>query len=376
VKNPRIVLIDGNSLAYRAFYALPATMKTSSGIYTNAVYGFTTMLLKVLEEEPDFVAISFDKAAPTFRHIEFAEYKATREKAPDTLREQMPLVREIARNFDIPVYEIEGYEADDIIATLTKKAEEQNFEVLIVTGDLDTLQLVSPKTKILTTRRGITDTIVYDEKQVMKRYSLKPAQMPDFKGLKGDPSDNIPGVPGIGDKTAAELLKEFGTLEKVLENLDKIENTKIKEALKTHADLARLSKRLATLVSEVPIKIDFRKCKRMALDWKKLLPLFEKLEFKSLIRRFTEPEKLNLFAKLEEKKVSLKPSKAKYKTITTQEDLAELIKKLKEHSAFAIDCETTSADPFKAELVGISIAAEPHQACYIPIGHEVGNQQA
>ncbi|MFH1347638.1 MAG: 5'-3' exonuclease H3TH domain-containing protein, partial [Candidatus Margulisiibacteriota bacterium] len=244
MKNPNlIVLIDGNSLAYRAFYALPDTMRTTTGITTNAIYGFTTMLLKVLDEEPDFVAISFDRPEPTFRHKEYKEYKATRDKAPPTLHEQIPYVKEIAEAFDIPIYEIAGFEADDVIGTLAKEAEQQGHDVEILTGDLDSLQLVSPKIKVLTTRKGLTDTMLYGEKEVTDRYGIKASQIIDFKALKGDSSDNIPGVPKVGDKTAALLLKEFGSLDEILANVDRISKKALKENIKNNVELAKLSRR-------------------------------------------------------------------------------------------------------------------------------------
>ncbi|HTY12711.1 MAG TPA: 5'-3' exonuclease H3TH domain-containing protein, partial [Candidatus Omnitrophota bacterium] len=213
---PKAYLIDGNSLAYRAFYALPDTMRTSTGITSNAIYGFTTMLLKTLEDGPDFVAIAFDRPEPTFRHKEYKEYKATRDKAPPTLHEQMPYVKEIAEALSIPVFELAGFEADDVIGTLAREAEKEGYKVTIISGDLDPLQLVDDNIKVLTTRKGITDTVLYGEKEVEERYDgLKPSQLIDFKALKGDTSDNIPGVPKVGEKTAIELLKQFGTLEEI-----------------------------------------------------------------------------------------------------------------------------------------------------------------
>jgi DNA polymerase-1 len=292
VKNPaedpktKIVLIDGNSLAYRAFYALPDTMRTTTGITTNAIYGFTNMLLKVLQENPDFVAISFDRPEPTFRHKEYKEYKATREKAPPTLHEQIPYVKQIAEAFDIPIYEIPGFEADDVIGTLAKEAEKEGFSVTILSGDLDPLQLVNKKIKVLTTRRGITDTVLYGEKEVEERYGLKPEQLIDFKALKGDASDNIPGIPKIGEKTAVQLLKEFGSLDNLLKNIDRISKKSLKENIRKNVHLAELSKKLARIVTNVPIEVDFKKCERKEIDWKKLLPLFAKFEFESLVKKY------------------------------------------------------------------------------------------
>ncbi len=367
--DPKIVLIDGNSLAYRAFYALPDTMRTTTGITTNAIYGFTTMLLKVLEEEPDFVAISFDRPEPTFRHKEYKEYKATREKAPPTLSEQIPYVKEMAEAFDIPIYEIAGYEADDVIGTLAKEAEKEGYDVTILTGDLDPLQLVNKKIKVLTTRKGITDTVLYGEKEVKERYGLNPDRLIDFKALKGDASDNIPGIPQIGEKTAAQLLKEFDSLEDILKNADRITRKPLKENIKKNAHLAELSKKLATIVTDVPIEVDFKKCEREKIDWKKVLPLFEKLEFESLVKKYGKGiEEYTTEAVIEKKREEI--SKFNFKCVQSEKELNELIKVLEKSEGFAFDLETTSHDPFAAETVGISFSTETKSAYYLPLRHE------
>ena len=364
---PKVVLIDGNSLAYRAFYALPDTMRTTTGITTNAVYGFTTMLLKVLQEKPNFVAISFDRPEPTFRH---KEYKATREKAPPTLHEQIPYIKEIAQAFDIPIYEAPGYEADDIIGTLAKEAEKEGYEVTILSGDLDPLQLVNEKIKVLTTRKGITDTVLYGPKEVEERYGLKPEQLIDFKALKGDPSDNIPGVPKIGEKTAIELLKEFSSLENLLNNLEKIKKEGLRENLKQNAHLARLSKKLATIITNVPLKIEFEKCARGEINWEKILPLFAKLEFESLIKKYgKETQTFQPQAIVEQKREEI--SKFDFKLIESEKDLEKLCAELEKAKEFAFDLETTSVDPFVAEIVGISFSTKAKSAYYLPIGHRM-----
>ncbi len=274
----KAVLIDGNSLAYRAFYALPDTMKTASGIVTNAVYGFTTMLLKVLDKKPDFIAIAFDTAAPTFRHKQYAQYKATRQKAPPTLYEQMPLVRKMSQTMGIPIFEIDGYEADDIIGTLAKNAEEKGFNVEIVTGDLDALQMIDDRIRVLTTRKGLSDIVTYDAEEVKKRFGITPEQVVDFKSLKGDASDNIPGIKGIGEKTASDLLQKFGSLDNLLNNLDKVENIKLRAKIQAGIRDAKDSKVLATIRTDVPIKADFD-IAAFTLDISKVVPLFEELEF-------------------------------------------------------------------------------------------------
>jgi len=368
VNSPKIVLIDGNSLAYRAFYALPDTMHTTSGITTNAIYGFTNMLIKVLDEEPDFVAISFDRPEPTFRHKAYKAYKATRQKAPPTLYEQIPYVKEVTEAFDIPIYEIAGFEADDVIGTLAKEAQAQGFEVTILTGDLDPLQLVNEKIKVLTTRKGITDTVLYGEKEVVERYGIVPEQVIDFKALKGDSSDNIPGVPTVGDKTASQLLKEFGTLDNILENVDRITKRSLRENIKNNVDLAKLSKKLATIVTNVPLEIDFKKCRRSAINWQKIIPLFEKFEFNSLVKKYSKGLAEYQTETVIEKKRD-KISKLDFKCVQNEEQLQELVAELEKSEAFAFDLETTGLDPWEAQIVGISFSTQTKSAYYIPLQH-------
>ena len=283
----KLVLIDGNALVHRAYHALPK-LTTKKGELVNAVYGFTSILLKVLSElKPDYVAATFDLAAPTFRHEEFEDYKATRVKAPQELYDQLTRVKQILGALNIPIYEKEGFEADDVVGTLAKQAsgeKKENIETFIVTGDLDTLQLVVDKIKIFTLRKGIKDTIVYDEKAVVERFGLKPEQMADFKGLKGDPSDNIPGVPGIGDKTATELLKEYKTIENLYENLGLLPQ-KIGHKLEEHKEQALFSKYLATIRTDAPVKLEIEKCVLHDYDKGKVKNLFEELEFNSLLNR-------------------------------------------------------------------------------------------
>ena len=221
----KLILIDGNAIVHRAFHALPA-LTSAKGVVTNAVFGFTSIFLKMIRDlEPDYIAATFDLAGPTFRHEQFEDYKIHRVKAPDELYRQIPIVKEILGAFGVPVYEKQGYEADDVIGTLASLAKREKngkIQVIIVTGDLDTLQLVDgEKVVVYTMRKGMADTVTYDEKAVWTRYSLKPSQLSDYRGLKGDPSDNIPGVSGIGEKTAAELIQKFGSLDNLYEELAK-----------------------------------------------------------------------------------------------------------------------------------------------------------
>ena len=293
----KLVLIDSNALVHRAFHALPPTLTSPKGVMTNAVYGFTSVLLKMIKDlKPDYIAATYDLAGPTFRHEEFAEYKAHREKAPNELYEQIPLTKDILKSFGIPIYEKRGFEADDLIGALAERAKkERDLQVVIVTGDMDTLQLVDGnKVVVFTLRKGLTDTVTYNEEEVEKRYGIKPNQVIDFKGLKGDPSDNIPGVPGIGEKTASALIQEFGSMEgmyKKIESKDKKLklSPKLLEKLIENKDQAFFSKKLATIVRDVDIDFNIAQ-----VDWRKNLDrqnielTFKEFGFYSLVKRLDE----------------------------------------------------------------------------------------
>jgi len=346
-------------------------MRTSSGITTNAIYGFTTMLLKVLDDQPDFVAISFDLAGPTFRHKAYEGYKATRQKAPPTLHQQMPYVKQVADAFDIPIYELAGYEADDVIGTLAREAEKEGYDVTILTGDKDALQLVDKKIKVLHTRKGITDTVLYGEKEIEAKYGIKTEQLIDLKALMGDKSDNIPGVPKVGEKTATQLLKEFGTLENILNSADRITKKGLKDNIKKNVELAKLSKKLATIVTDAPIIVDFNKCKRSGIDWPKALPLMEKLEFTSLVKKYGQGV-LEYQAETIMEKKRAKISELDFKCVQDPADLKVLIAELNKADAFAFDLETTSLDTFEAEIVGLSFSTQTKSAYYVPVGHQSG----
>ncbi len=280
----KLVLLDGNGLVYRAFYALPY-FTTSDGRPTNAVYGFTNMLLKVLDEEkPTHAAVAFDRAAPTFRHEDYAAYKARRPRMPDDLRPQMALVKEVVEAFGFPIFEVEGYEADDVIATLARRAEEAGFRVVVVTGDLDLLQVATDRTTVVVTSRGITETTPYDQEAVRRRFGLEPEQLPDFKALRGDPTDNLPGVPGVGDKTAAELVAQFGSVEALLEQVDRAP-PRLRERLREHAEVVLQNKRLATVVRDAPVHVDWDALRVRPHHRDRVVELFRDLEFKSLLER-------------------------------------------------------------------------------------------
>jgi DNA polymerase I len=283
-----LFLIDGNSLAYRAFFALPESIATSDGRPTNAIFGFASMLVKILTDHGDVPTVVVWDAGMSGRKDISSEYKAQRSSRPDLLKQQWPHLRPLVDAFGYPNVEVEGYEADDVIAALTDKARAEGIPVMVVTGDRDAYQLVSDGVRIMTTSRGITDTKVYDRQGVIERYGIPPELVPDFIGLKGDTSDNIPGVPGIGDKTAAELLQRFGSLEGVLDNVDQISGAKRKQNLTEHAEDARISKRLATMVHDVPVDVDLVAELRREPDRSRLREIFREFELRDPLRRLEE----------------------------------------------------------------------------------------
>lgn len=289
----KLVLIDGNALLYRGFFAMRA-LTTSAGQPTNAVFSFTMMLLTLLQDQkPDVIIAAWDAPAKTFRHEEFAEYKGQRKAAPPELVEQGPLAREMVAAFRIPLVEAPGFEADDVIGTLARRGKQEGYEVLIVTGDLDALQLVEPGVRVMTTVKGVTDTVIYDEAAVEKRYGLTPAQLTDFRALKGDTSDNIPGVPGVGEKTAAQLLQQYGAIEKLLFHLDEIKPARLQAALVAATEQMTLSKRLATIVCDVPlpdVDLPALDAEPITPDWPRVRALFERLEFRALLRRLPDAD--------------------------------------------------------------------------------------
>ena len=284
----KLVLIDGNSLLYRGFFAM-RSLTTSSGQPTNAVFSFTMMLLTLLtEQQPDVIIAAWDTSTPTFRHVEFDQYKGQRSAPPPELKEQGPLAREMVVAFNIPMIEAPGFEADDIIGTLARRGRDQGYEVLIVTGDLDALQLVEPGVRVMTTVKGVTDTVYYDDDAVMNRYGLRPDQLADYRGLKGDTSDNIPGVPGVGEKTASDLLQQYGTTENLIEHIGEIKKAKLQASLEASREQIVLSKRLATIVRDVPlpgVDIPALDAAPHVPDWTAVRALFERLEFRALLKR-------------------------------------------------------------------------------------------
>ena len=289
------MLVDGHAVFHRAYHALPP-LTTSKGELVNAVFGFTSMLLRAIADiKPDYIAVAFDTAEPTFRHQEYTAYKAQRVSAPDELHEQLPRAKQVVQALNIPIFELAGYEADDIIGTLVTqssklKTQNKDLEVIIVTGDRDTLQLVGPGVKVYSPGKSFSDVVYYDEKIVREKYGLEPKQLVELKALAGDPSDNIPGVRGIGEVGATKLVKEIGTVEEIYKNLAKIPE-KTRKLLEADAEAAVMSKRLATLDCHTPIKLELNKCVLADYDKGSALKLFEELEFKSLIGKLPGIEK-------------------------------------------------------------------------------------
>lgn len=346
----KLYLIDGNSYVYRAYHAIKG-LTNSKGLPTGAIYGFTNMLLKVVrEKKPDYIAIAFDSPAPTERHRLFEAYKAQRPSTPNELINQIPYIKRIVDAFRIPVLEIEGYEADDILATLAKKGEGRGLSVTIVTGDKDIFQIVGRNIRTYDTMKDK----VYEEKDVLDKFGVGPDKVVEVMGLMGDAIDNIPGVPGIGEKTAVELIKEFGSIENLLRNLEKVKKPKLREALKINEEIARLSHNLATIHSDLPIDIDLKELSITKPDNETLLRLFRELEFSSLLKTLTPHADLD---------------KSEYSNITSEDEFLKLLERMKEKGEFSIDIESTGKDPMIAEIVGISISTEPNSACYIPLSH-------
>jgi DNA polymerase-1 len=284
-KRKKLVLIDGHAMIHRAFHAVPEDMSTRSGEVVNATFGFTMLLMKALnDEKPDYIAMTFDRPVPTFRHEQFVEYKAHRPTMPEIMRPQFGRIREVVEAFGIPIYEKDGFEADDVLGTLAAQATAQGVETIIFTGDMDTLQLVDDHVTVKVAKRGISEVETYDEEGVRKRYGIEPQQLPDFKGLVGDKSDNIPGVPGIGEKTASKLIAEYGSLENILEHVDELK-PKEQRLLREHAEQARQSKYLATIVRNVPVQLDLEGARNGQANRDRVLTVFRQLEFRSLIDR-------------------------------------------------------------------------------------------
>ncbi len=382
---PILALIDGHALAYRAYFALSNTsMHTRAGEPTHAVYGFALMLLSLWEEyKPDHLAVAFD-VGPSFRHNQYAEYKATREKMPEDMTPQMRRVEQLVRAFNIPVFTAENYEADDVLGTLAKQAATQGIETIIVTGDRDAFQLIGPHVKVLISGRTFSERKLYDEAELRARYGLSPAQLIELKGLVGDPSDNIPGVKGIGEKTGIQLIQKYGTLEELYAHLDELPPSQ-RAKLETGRDMAFLSRALARIKTDVPgIQLDLETCRTRDFDVNEVLRLFHELEFRSLLHRIPgRPARpatpiaspasvqLEMFEAPSAVEMPSAPlsvaEKPPYQVICSLAELTTLIDQLKKAESLTFDVETTSTDAITADLVGIALTDGPGHASYVPL---------
>lgn len=347
----KLMLIDGNSIIYRAFFAMPP-LTNSSGQQTNAVYGFTTMLLRLLEEhKPTHMLVAFDAGKITFRHKGYEDYKGGREKTPPELSQQFPLLKELLTAFGIAQFELDGYEADDIIGTLSKTADEAGFNVLVVTGDKDMLQLASDHVTVGLTRKGVTEVETYGPEQIQERYGLKPLQIIDLKGLMGDTSDNIPGIPGVGEKTALKLLHQYGSVEEVLAHTNELKG-KMKERVETHADDARMSKDLATIYRDVTLDKQLEDVAFGGLQAETAGPALAKLEFKSLL------ERLSFSGEVGSTGVDVEEAAADV-TVLDEQRISELVEVLDHVDVLHV--ETHGDNPHHADIVGLIFAATGQQ---------------
>jgi DNA polymerase-1 len=345
-----VYLVDGSSYIHRAYHAI-RSLANSKGLPTNAVYGFTRMLMKLLDEKsPDYIAVVLDAKGPTFRHHLFKEYKATRPPMPEDMAVQIPYIKRVLSGFDIPMLEKEGYEADDIIATIAVLANKQGLNVVIVSGDKDFRQSLSHHTVMWD---PMNDKLL-DYNTLKRDYGLEPEQVIEVMALSGDSADNVPGIPGVGEKTALTLIQQFHSIENLFQNIDKINKTSLKNRLHEFKDQASLSKRLVSLDNHVPIEVALDHLRRSLPKNEELAELFRELDFKTLLQRFTD------HAELGEKD---------YRLISTVEGLKAVIEAIQQKGAVCFDTETTSRDPLDAELVGISFCLEPGTAFYLPLGH-------
>jgi DNA polymerase-1 len=363
-EKPLLLLFDGNALVHRAFHALPPLTQPKTGELVNAVYGFASTLLKVFADfKPTHWAVAFDRPTPTFRHEMFEEYKAQRPATPEELKSQMKKVHQLVEAFHIPVFEIDGFEADDVLGTLSRQADEQGVETIIVTGDNDMLQAVSPQVKALTPRRTFTDTVLYDEEAVEQKYGIKPEQLSDLKALVGDVSDNIPGLPGVGEKTAAKLLQQYGSLQGIYDHIEDITPGKLQDTLCEYRTQAFQSKDLSTIVKDVPIKLDLKTCQVSHYDRNEVARLFQELEFIKLLPRLPQMQT-----------EGSQPSAVKSYMVNTETALEQLMGELEKAQGLAIEVETTGEKAMMADLVGIAISPSLGEAFYIPLGHQGLNQ--
>ncbi len=394
----RFFILDGTALAYRAYFAMIShPLINSKGQNTSAIFGFVNYLMKIIgDEKPDYLVAVFDTAEPTFRHKEYPEYKATRERMPEEMVGQLGHIKKLLSAFGVPTVERPGYEADDVIGTLAQLAAKENIDVFMVTGDKDFMQLVTPKIKMYKPGKSGTEVEIVDEKGVANKFGVKPSQVIDVLALTGDAVDNVPGIKGIGDKTAIPLIQKYGTIEKVLSSADKIEKPALREKLKSGKDMALLSKYLVTIKTDVPLGVDFHTLKEKNSDANEIAKIFNELEFRSLIKRAQQmvehrggeqkgeenkeekesgKQAPDVFEESveEENYQTISTVKHSYKLVTELSELQKVVEKLKKSDLISMDTETTSTDPLLADLVGISLSVKPHEAYYVSIASEAGD---
>lgn len=378
----RIVIIDGHALLHRGFHAIPF-LSTKDGRPTNGVYGFTMMLLNAIRElKPDYVAVAWDMPGKTFRHDMYDGYKATRKETDENLVPQFEITKELLAAFEIPVVGIEGYEADDVIGTLAEKYK-KSHDVVIVTGDMDELQLIDEHVRVYTLKRGFSDTVLYDTAAVRERYGVTPEEFVVVKALKGDPSDNIPGVKGIGEKTAVDLVQKYQTLDGIYSHLDELKPA-VRTKLEAEKELAYQSYELSKIVRDMSLDFALEDARLHRFSRDRVVKLFTELEFRSLIAKLPQSTEAsaqqNLFdemygAEKAPKKLLREHLKsAKYQIISTPAELDHFIHELRQQKEFAFDTETTGLDVMRARLVGMSFAWKAGEAYYIPVGHDEGEQ--
>jgi len=351
MEGKRLFLVDGNSLLYRAYYAI-RQLSTSQGFPTNAIFGFISALRKIIDQEkPDYLGVVFDVKGPTIRHEAYRDYKAHRKPMPDDLAVQVPVLKEVLHALRIPTAEFEKYEADDVLATLARRAARKKIRSVIVTTDKDLLQVVDPSTVIYNPAKETT----VDEAGVKDIFGVGADQVVDVLSLWGDPTDNVPGVPGVGEKTAKALIQEFGSLDNLLRNLDRVKNPRIREKIEQNRDLLDLSRRLVTVVRDLDVGLDLDAYALQEPDEKEVLRLFQSLEFTTLLGDFLKKPR---------------PEKRDYRVVFEESELAALCGRIARAAAVALDTETDSPFPTRARLVGMSFALVPGEAFYLPLGHD------
>lgn len=350
----KLMVIDGSSLLHRAFYALPL-LSTKDGIYTNGVYGFLTMFYRIKDEyNPEYICVAFDKKGPTFRHKEYKEYKGTRKKSPSELAQQFPIIRDVLDAMNIKRLELDEYEADDIAGTLAKIGEENSLNTILVTGDKDYLQLATEDTKVLLTRKGITELEIFDYKKIVEEYGITPYQLIDLKGLMGDSSDNIPGVPGVGEKTGLKLLKQFDNIENIYKNIDEVSGKKLKEKLIENETIAYMSRKLGEIITNINLEIDLEDLAIKDPNWEELVSLFEKYEFKRLLDRLPDE-----YTQREEVKKEFKSEKIDL------EVLKDLIPSIRKEKKFAFKFLIEDSNIIEDEIISLGIKLQSDSTYYI-----------